>query len=172
MIDRDHACLMARYNQWMNLKLYDAAARLSDAQRKEDRGAFFKSIHGTLNHLLYGDLAWLCRFTGRSSDGLHPALGIDDFEALRARRIAVDEELLAWAGTLTPAWLAADFTYFSMAYAGSFTRPAWTLVVHLFNHETHHRGQVTTLLSQLGVDVGATDLPLLPGFPPVSPGRP
>ncbi len=72
MIDRDHARLMAQYNQWMNEKLYAASAQLTDAERKQDRGAFFESLHGTLNHLLYGDLAWLCRFTGRALDGLDP----------------------------------------------------------------------------------------------------
>lgn len=154
---------MAAYNRWMNGKLYACAAQLSDAQRKEDRGAFFKSVHGTLNHLLYGDLAWLYRFTGRSLDGLDPAAGLyDDFERLQQRRLELDAELSDWAANLTPQWLAADFTYYSQAYAAHFTRPAWLLVVHLFNHETHHRGQITTLLSQLGVDVGATDLPVMP----------
>ena len=165
MIDRDHARLMARYNQWMNAKLYDGCASLDDAARKEDRGAFFKSIHGTLNHLIYADIIWLKRFTGGSLDGLDPDAGpFDDFDALRARRVALDAELLAWIETLTPEWLAADFSYYSMAYKGRFTRPAWTLVVHLFNHSTHHRGQITTLLTQRGVDIGATDLPLLPAL--------
>ena len=154
---------MAAYNRWMNEKLYACAAQLSDAQRKEDRGAFFKSVHGTLNHLLYGDLAWLYRFTGRSLEGLDPGAGLyDDFERLQQRRLELDAELSDWAAGLTPQWLDADFTYYSQAYAAHFTRPAWLLVVHLFNHETHHRGQITTLLSQLGIDVGATDLPVMP----------
>lgn len=173
MITREHALLMADYNRWMNAKLYAAAAQLDDAQRKQDRGAFFKSIHGTLNHLLYADLAWYYRFTGQSLAGLDANAGLyDDFAALHSKRIVMDEELCAWAGSLTPEWLAADFTYYSQAYAGHFTRPAWSLVVHLFNHETHHRGQVTTLLTQLGLDVGATDLPLLPRLVEAYPVRP
>ncbi|GAC1629557.1 MAG: DinB family protein [Nevskia sp.] len=165
MIDREHARLMARYNQWMNAQVYDAAARLDDAQRREDRGAFFKSIHGTLAHLIDTDTAWLHGFTGRSLDGLSPNAALHgDFEAMRARRAELDAELLAWAATITPDWLAADFTYYSQISARHFTRPAWVLVTHLFNHETHHRGQITTLLTQLGLDVGATDLPLLPEF--------
>lgn len=163
MITREHAQLMAEYNRWMNAKLYAAAATLTDAERKADRGAFFKSIHGTLVHLLVADLAWYYRFTGRSLDGLRAeAARCEDFAHLCARRAAVDIEIEAWAATLTPDWLAADFTYYTMADGAKYTRPAWLLVTHLFNHETHHRGQVTTLLTQLGVDVGATDLPVLP----------
>ncbi len=163
MIDVDYARMMARYNRWMNQRLYALCAGLDDATRKQDRGAFFKSIHSTLNHLLYGDLAWLYRFTGRAIDGLDPKAGLyDDFGALRDRREALDAELQAWIETLDAGWLAADFSYFSKAYDAQFTRPAWTLLVHLFNHQTHHRGQLTTLLSQLGVDIGVTDLPMLP----------
>lgn len=163
MITREHAQLMAEYNRWMNAKLYAAAATLTDAERKADRGAFFKSIHGTLVHLLVADLAWYYRFTGQSLDGLpDEAARCADFVHLCARRVAVDADLEAWAATLQADWLAADFTYYSAAYAAQFTRPAWLLVAHLFNHETHHRGQITTLLSQLGIDIGATDLLVLP----------
>lgn len=163
MISVEHAQLMADYNRWMNAKLYAAAAQLSDAERRADRGAFFKSIHGTLVHLLRADLAWYWRFTGRPLEGLADHLARhDDFAALRTQREALDAELQAWTARLTAAWLAADFTYFSIAYNAPYTRPAWVLVVHLFNHETHHRGQVTTLLTQLGIDIGETDLPVLP----------
>ena len=154
---------MARYNRWMNQRLYAAAAQLSDAQRREDRGAFFKSLHGTLAHLIWGDRVWLARFTGQSIEGMSPKAGLEDsFDALRARREALDAELLAWVDGLRPEWLAADFRYFSLALQAHFTRPAWTLVTHLFNHQTHHRGQVTTLLMQFGIDPGITDLPAEP----------
>jgi uncharacterized damage-inducible protein DinB len=163
VIDREHARLMARYNRWMNQRLYEAAACLSEAQRREDRGAFFKSIQGTLNHIVWGDRIWLNRFTGQPIEGLNPKAGLDDpFETLRARRAALDEELLSWVEGLSSEWLAADFRYFSVALQGWFTRPAWTLVTHLFNHQTHHRGQVTTLLMQFGIDPGVTDLPVEP----------
>jgi uncharacterized damage-inducible protein DinB len=153
---------MARYNQWMNRKLYAACAQLSDAQRKEDRGAFFGSIHATLNHLLYGDTAWMRRFSGRPLDGLHARMEFHpDLEALRAMRELFDKEIIAWAEGLTPDWLAADFSYTSIADGITRTRPAWLLVTHLFNHQTHHRGQIATLLSQFGVDVGVTDLPAM-----------
>jgi len=165
MIDLAYARMMTRYNRWMNQRLYAHCAGLSDAARKQDCAAFFKSIHGTLNHLLYGDLAWLYRFTGRTLEGLDPRAGLyDDFADLSRRRAELDEELIAWAESLDAHWLAADFSYYSQAYGQRFTRPAWTLLVHLFNHQTHHRGQLTTLLSQFGIDPGITDLPMLPDF--------
>lgn len=163
MITIDYARRMAAYNAWMNDKVYAAAASLDDAARKQDRGAFFKSIHGTLNHLIYGDLAWLARFRGESTENVLPgAEFFSDFAVLREHRRSLDAELSAFVETLTPEWLAADFTYYSAAYGQRYTRPAWLLVTHVFNHQTHHRGQLTTLLSQCGLDVGATDLPVMP----------
>jgi len=158
MIDRHYCLLMAGHNRWMNQRLYALCAELPDADRRADRGAFFKSVHGTMHHLLSGDRAWLNRFRGLPAEPL-----ADDatFESLRAARDALDQEILEWAGSVDAAWLAADFSYRSW-FSGAHTRPAWTLVVHLFNHQAHHRGQLTTLLSQLGLDPGVTDLPMLP----------
>jgi uncharacterized damage-inducible protein DinB len=162
MIDAAWCALMARYNQWMNRKLYAACAQLSDAQYREDRGAFFGSVHGTLNHLLYGDTAWMRRFKGRPLDGLHARMEFHpELAALRAMRELFDKEIVGWAEALTPEWLAADFSYTSLADGSRRTRPAWVLVTHMFNHQAHHRGQASTLLSQLGVDVGVTDLPAM-----------
>jgi uncharacterized damage-inducible protein DinB len=163
MIDPAWCALMARYNQWMNRKLYAACAQLSEVQYREDRGAFFGSVHGTLNHLLFGDTAWMRRFKGRPLDGLHPRMEFHpELDALRAMRELFDKEILDWTEGLTPQWLAADFTCASMTSNISYTRPAWVMVTHMFNHQTHHRGQLTTLLSQLGVDPGVTDLPAMP----------
>jgi len=163
MIDRRYAITMAAYNHWMNTKLYDCAARLSDEQRRQDRGAYFKSLHGTLDHIISGDTMWMHRFTGRSIDDLSIAGRSDAFAGLRAHRESLDAEITAWAATLEPTWLAADFAYYSKAYAAHYTKPAWLLVSHFFNHQTHHRGQATTLLMQFGIDPGATDLPAMPG---------
>jgi len=163
MISPAFAQRMAAYNRWMNGKLYAAAAGLSEAQRREDRGAFFKSLHGTLNHLMYADTAWLYRFTGRSIDVLDPKRDLfDDFAAMLAARAALDVEIQCWAEGLTEDWLLEPFSYYSQILGRSLTRPAWMLVTHLFNHQTHHRGQATTLLTQFGADVGATDLPAMP----------
>jgi len=165
MITRGHARTMAAYNRWMNERLYELCAGLSDAQRKRDRAAFFKSVHGTLNHLLYGDRAWMSRFTGRDLGWKGPADELyADFAELRAARTALDRLIEDWTERLEERWLASDFTYASRIDGRSRTFPAWILVTHMFNHQTHHRGQLTTLLSQLGIDPGVTDLPWLPAL--------
>jgi uncharacterized damage-inducible protein DinB len=156
---------MADYNQWMNQRLYALCAEISDETRKADAGAFFKSIHGTLNHLLYGDRAWMGRFTQRSFD--LPNIGqdlYDNFDELRHARDEMDREICTWARTLSSDWLSQPFTFTSAVDGQSRTRPTWLLVTHLFNHQTHHRGQLTTLLSQLGHNPGVTDLPALPSL--------
>lgn len=159
-----HYTLMARYNRWMNEKLYAICAELSDDARKQDRGAFFKSIHGTLNHLLFGDIVWMARFQQREGpDRIITELHAD-FGELRAAREAMDARILDWSAALTTEWLAAPFTYVSNVDRRSRSMPAWVAVTHLFNHQTHHRGQLTTLLSQLGIDPGVTDIPFMPEF--------
>jgi uncharacterized damage-inducible protein DinB len=165
MIDPSYCQLMAQYNQWMNQKLYAICAEIPDEERKQDRGAFFKSIHGTLNHLLDGDRIWIGRFTGKplSSRKLGEEL-YSDFEQLRQEREQFDQEILAWAKTLSVEWLAQPFEYASKVDGKTRILPTWTLVTHLFNHQTHHRGQLTTLLSQIGHDPGVTDLPWLPSL--------
>lgn len=168
MITPEYAQTMARYNRWMNEKIYAACDRLSDEERKQDRGAFFKSIHSTLNHLIWGDYTWLSRFaqgTPHAKDYPKAASGTDtyaDWNALKTARIAMDAGILSWASTLDADWLAHDFTWYSGLTRSTRTKPAWLLVAHLFNHQTHHRGQVTTLLSQRGIDPGDTDLMLMP----------
>ena len=160
MIDRAYALRLAAYNRWMNQNLYACAAQLTDEQRREDRGAFFKSLHGTFEHLVSTDTVWMNRFARRETG---PAEPLDlDFDALRERRRALDEEIIGWAGSLETDWLASDFRYYSYAYAAHYSKPGWLLAAHLFNHQTHHRGQATTLLMQFGIDPGPTDLPMLP----------
>lgn len=161
-----HYALMARYNRWMNEKLYAVCADISDAERKKDRGAFFKSIHGTLNHLLYGDVVWMARFRNEPVPAVIIAELHAEFGALRAARAAMDRDILDWAAALMPEWLASPFRYTSNVDRKVRTMPAWTLVAHLFNHQTHHRGQLTTLIMQCGIDPGVTDIPFLPEFVP------
>jgi len=163
MTPNNHFELLARYNQWMNEKLYQVCAEIPDQKRKEDLGAFFQSIHGTLNHLLYGDKAWMGRFTG------HPysitVIGenlYEDFEELREERIKIDQDIVEWSRSLSVEWLEFPFEYTSNVDQKTRVLPTWILVTHLFNHQTHHRGQVTTLVKQLGYDPGITDLPWLP----------
>ncbi len=165
MITPEYCRLMARYTRWMNERLYALCAGMPDAERKRDRGAFFGSIHGTLNHLLWGDRMWLGRFTGEPCT--YPQFGTDmfaDFDALARERAATDRDLLNWAGNVSAEWLAAALTYTSVVDRKARRLPAAIAAIHLFNHGTHHRGQVTTLLTQAGVDPGVTDLPWVPGI--------
>lgn len=163
MFTGTYALLLAEYNRWMNDKVYAACATLSDEERKRDRGAFFKSIHATLNHLLSADGIWLGRFNGNSYPSLPPGQNLhDDFEELRAARVAMDEEILTWARALTPEALAEPMTWTAKVYKFTQTHPRWVQAAQMFNHQTHHRGQVHAMLTAAGLDVGATDLPMTP----------
>lgn len=162
-LGRHYVVRMADYNRWMNGKVYDACADLSAAELHADRGAFFGSTFGSLNHLLYGDLAWLGRFKDGKPRATDPDLLLySELAELRAARDSLDEEIAEWAGGVSDDWLAALFSYRSFVDDQERTLPAWLLVTHMFNHQTHHRGQLTTLLSQMGKDIGATDLPFMP----------
>lgn len=162
--------LMADYNRWMNRRLYDCAATLAPTELLQDKGAFFGSILGTLNHIAVADTIWLHRFS-RHPAGFASLAALTEFPSptslrqplaadlpeLRRYRERFDELIVCWAGELTPEHLSADFTYANMA--GRTARRSFAaLVQHFFNHQTHHRGQATTLLFQAGVDVGVTDL--------------
>ena len=159
MIGLEYARTMARYNRFMNRALYDCSARLTDDQRKEDVGAFFKSVHGTLNHLLVGDSVWMGRFQGpvfvpaSLAQELH-----GDFGELRRAREAMDERIVDWVANLTDAVLASELHYTSIVNPQPRRMPMGLAVAHFFNHQTHHRGQLTTLLMQRGIDPGVTDL--------------
>ena len=149
----------------MNNKLYESCALLTDQKRREDLGAFFGSIHLTLNHLLHGDLMFLSRFEGKEEQ--FAPLGTDlfpIFTELRREREKTDLRMQKWADTLDESWLSEILTYKSMSDGKTRSVEQWVLVTHLFNHGTHHRGQITTLLSQHGVDVGQTDIPFMPIF--------
>lgn len=156
---------MAQYNQWMNQKLYAICAELSDSDRKQNRDAFFKSIHGTLNHLLYGDRAWMGRFTNEPF--AVKVIGqelYEDFEELRQQREMTDCQIADWTNQLSQMWLSQPFAYTSNVDGKTRVLATEALVVHFFNHQTHHRGQLTTLISQAGKDPGITDLPWLPNL--------
>lgn len=155
---------LARYNRWMNDKLYALAANLDDEARKRDCGAFFKSIHGTFNHLLLADRVWLGRFKGIQNPEGFMGPGIRtldqelfaDFDELRRERAVTDDELATWVAGLTSERLAAPISF--MRRGKPHESPLWWSVAHVFNHQTHHRGQITTLFAQQGHDPGVTDL--------------
>ena len=166
----EQIALMATYNQWMNRKIYDAAAKLTEAELRMDRRAFFGSILGTLNHLTLGDTVWLKRFAQHpaSHAALAPLSGIAaptdlkqlafaDLHELATHRAWLDRLIIDWAQSLREPDLDLRLHYHNMRGVAA-DKPFFGLLVHFFNHQTHHRGQVTTLLTQAGVDVGTTDL--------------
>ncbi len=154
----DHFKTMAAYNHWANGRLYDACAKLGDGDRKQDRGAFFGSIHNTLNHILVGDRAWLARLEGVDDGGIPlDAVLFDDFNELRRAREAEDDRIDRVLGTMTEDRLAGDLAYSNLAGA-SFRTPMRIVWTHVFNHETHHRGQVHAMLSQAGLAPPELDL--------------
>jgi len=154
---------METYNRWMNDRLYDCCSKLSDEERKREAGAFFKSIHGTLNHLLLGDRIWLGRFMGKpfAVKSLDQEL-YSDFTQLRSERKATDAGISDWISTLSENDIAGELSYVSVVNPKPRRIPLWVAVTHFFNHQTHHRGQLTTLLVQRGIDPGVTDLIWLP----------
>ncbi|EGW21703.1 DinB family protein [Methylobacter tundripaludum] len=162
----EHLCLLSRYNQWMNDKLYNTAAQLPADEIARDRGAFFGSLLGTLNHIMVADIIWLQRFSEHPAQ--HPALDQirampkpktlpDDFTALSAERRNVDATIISWCEQLDASDLNHKLAYHNMKGEPAIKNFA-SLMLHFFNHQTHHRGQATTLLSQQGLDVGVTDL--------------
>jgi uncharacterized damage-inducible protein DinB len=166
--------LFARYNRWMNERLYASCEQLPDADRRRDLGAFFRSVHGTLNHLLIVDRLWLGRLHapehGRALDAEGREIPMSslaqelyaDFAMLRRERAATDDAILAFADALTAERMAAPLRFVALKDGREWRMPTWVAVAQLFNHQTHHRGQLTTLLHQLGIDFGVTDVPALP----------
>jgi uncharacterized damage-inducible protein DinB len=161
---------MADYNLWMNARVYEAASRLEPSQLHADRGAFFGSVFGTLNHILVADTIWMNRFAGHPR-GFRAMAGIDsvpypkdlgqhlyaDFDPLRVARLAMDSMIIGFCNEARDEDYAQVLAYTDLA-GRAHNNGFDSLVQHFFNHQTHHRGQVTTLLSQAGIDVGATDL--------------
>jgi uncharacterized damage-inducible protein DinB len=166
MITPAHLQLMARYNIWQNQSLYGAADKLPDRERNRDQGAFFGSIHGTLCHILFGDQAWMHRFAGtpapRAKSIAESVTAIPDWEDLKKERVAFDHTIRDWADTIDPHWLQGDLSWYSGALGREVRRPKWELVTHMFNHQTHHRGQVHCMLTQSGVKPDDTDIPFMP----------
>jgi uncharacterized damage-inducible protein DinB len=161
MIAPAFAQKMARYNRWQNASLYAAADALSDAARREDRGAFFRSIHGTLAHLLWADAMWMSRLAGGPKPGVALRDSPEyraDWVGLKQERVQMDELLIGWADRLDQEALAGDLAWFSGARGTEVVMPRALVVVHLFNHQTHHRGQVHAMLTATGARPADTDL--------------
>lgn len=156
---------MSAYNRWMNGGIYGACDQLSDADRKKDCGAFFKSIHGTLNHILWSDQIWMNRFAGttapQSKDIPGSVSQYASYEDLKRERYAFDQIIDEWAAGIEPASLEGDLTWYSGAAGREITQPRSVLFTHLFNQQTHHRGQVHCMLTGFGIKTADTDLALM-----------
>lgn len=173
MSELAHLRLMAGYNAWMNEKMYAAAAALPAQELAMDRGAFFGSLLGTLNHLVAADTIWLRRFATHPARfaALDPVLALPapgaldaihsgELAVLAAHRRMLDRIISTWTAQLADTHLDHVLHYASTKGIRSHKRFG-DLLLHFFNHQTHHRGQASTLLSQAGVDLGVTDLLML-----------
>lgn len=151
--------MLANYNQWANRRLFDAVAPLADAQYRADEGAFFGSLHGTLNHLLVADRIWLNRFSGRGTAPTRlDAIIAETFADLRREREATDADYIDYVAGLTEGDLASVFTYTPVTNPTPVSQPLAPALLHAFNHQTHHRGQAHTLLTRLTGDAPSLDL--------------
>jgi uncharacterized damage-inducible protein DinB len=151
--------MFANYNRWANRRLYDAAATLPDEDYRADRGAFFKSVHGTLNHLLLADRIWMGRFIGDPIPAQRlDAVLFDDFQTLRRERERADGRIVDFVAGLDDARLAAPLRYERVSSRTVYTQPLWAALDHFFNHQTHHRGQIHAILTGLGAPAPELDL--------------
>ena len=165
MLDIAYVRKMARYNRWQNANLYGCAARLTEEERCQEHGAFFGSIQKTLLHLIWADAMWLSRFTTApkpQASAREAIAAIVPWNDLVRSRDHMDSQIENWAEALDPSWLAGDLTWVSGITGREFVKPKWVLVAHMFNHQTHHRGQVHCMLTQAGVKPDHTDLSLMP----------
>ena len=154
-----HFEMLAAYNTWVNERLYDAAASLPETEYRRDRGAFFGSLHGTLNHLLLGDIIWMHRFTG---EGEEPAklddILFDDFGELRRARRQEDARIEAYVKDVDAAQLEGTVTYRTTRNPTTIEQELAPLLIHFFNHQTHHRGQAHGLLTAACGEAPSFDL--------------
>ena len=151
--------MMARYNRWSNERLFSATEPLDNLDYRADHGAFFRSLHGTLNHLLVADRIWMHRFTGQGSppkrldEILH-----DDFPSLRAARAEEDVRIIGYVTGLDDAAVAGTFNYRTVTNPQEITQPLGSALMHFFNHQTHHRGQAHALLTRITGTAPSFDL--------------
>jgi len=151
--------MLAAYNTWVNERLYDAVAKLPDADYRRDRGAFFGSLHGTLNHLLLGDIIWMHRFTGEGEEpGKLDDILFEDFAMLRQARRREDARIEAYVNGLDDGRLAGTITYQTTRNPTVIEQELTPLLIHFFNHQTHHRGQAHGLLTAACGEAPSFDL--------------
>lgn len=165
MIGRDYCVAMARYNAWQNKQLIDVVQAMPHARMMQDEGAFFGSVLGTLNHLIWGDRIWMSRFDGgdppegsiETSKRLYPSVS-----RWRDARLATDHRIVGWAESIDPATLAGALHWYSGATGQNVSRPLGVCITHMFNHQTHHRGQIHAMLTRIGGAAPVSDLVFMP----------
>jgi uncharacterized damage-inducible protein DinB len=157
----EHFRTFAGFNQWANREVYDAVASLPVAEIRKDRpAAYFGSIQGTLNHNLVVDRLWFGRVAGIDS-GIRrlDLILFEDFPALREAREAEDQSIIDLIDGLDDSALAGDRDY-KDTRGNPGTMPIRQMLATVFNHQTHHRGQVHALLKEAGLEPPALDLPV------------
>lgn len=166
MIDAGYVRAMARYNAWQNRQLTDALREVNDADLRADRGGFFGSILGTLNHLLWGDTIWMSRFVAsvaKPSGGIPESVDFTPtFAVWSADRFRLDGAIIMWADTLGTLDLKGQMSWFSGALGRDVRKPLELCVAHMFNHQTHHRGQVHAMMTAAGLAAPVSDLFVMP----------
>lgn len=154
-----HFEMMAAYNAWANKRVFDAAIALSEEDYRKDCQVFFRSLHGTLNHMFVTDVVWLARFRGQPNPPWTlDHIAHDDRSELRARRSALDRDIIGFTFALLDRELARDFTYRPITTPESVTQKLATAMAHFFNHQTHHRGHCHAMLTRLAGEAPALDL--------------
>lgn len=155
---------MARYNRWQNENLYGAADPLSDTARRLDRGSFFKSIHATLSHILWADELWMSRLSDWEAPR-GPSRDVplyDDWSDLKSRRAAADQRFLSWSDGLSQRDIDGNLEWYSGSLERDMSSPRAVCIMQVFNHQTHHRGQVHAMLTAAGARPDDTDIPFMP----------
>ncbi|WP_299196284.1 DinB family protein [uncultured Tateyamaria sp.] len=166
MIDAGYVRTMARYNAWQNRQLTEMLTGVPDEDLRKDRGAFFGSIMATLNHILWGDTIWMSRFTPKVAPPSVPAEQHREltptFAVWSAERFRMDGKIRLWADSLDTVALKGQLTWYSGMTQRDMAAPLETCVVQLFNHQTHHRGQVHAMMTAAGLPAPVSDLPFMP----------
>ncbi len=165
MPNNDYVLMMARYNQWQNDSLVQAANSLSDDERTADKGSFFGSIQKTFSHILWVDQLWLSRFTDTPAPSGGFAQSVDhlpEWNGFCAERSRFDAVILGWANTVNSDWFSGDLHWFSSLLKRDMTTTKTIVTIQFFNHQTHHRGQIHAMLTASGAHPDDTDVPFMP----------
>jgi uncharacterized damage-inducible protein DinB len=164
MITPAYVQTMARYNAWQNRSIFGAADTLDEVARKQNRGAFFGSIHNTLSHILWGDTIWMSRFDGWTPPDVpigESGGAISDWGELKRARLEADARFIDWGTRVNAADFLGELCWYSGAVQHEVCKPRALLIMQIFNHQTHHRGQVHAMLTAAGARPDDTDLPFM-----------